>query len=117
MVMTRSFTSMLLVVLQLAASQNRCAVRGYFFDRSRLPPRSLLACSRLTPAIESFVCESLLRRLHLSRARSFPSDRTRGAALKITEMSCCYAQAYHTLEFRHGPRSHRQPRKPVLHSS
>jgi glucosamine--fructose-6-phosphate aminotransferase (isomerizing) len=27
------------------------------------------------------------------------------AALKITEMSSSYAQAYHTLEFRHGPRS------------
>jgi glutamine---fructose-6-phosphate transaminase (isomerizing) len=27
------------------------------------------------------------------------------AALKITEMSASYAQAYHTLEFRHGPRS------------
>jgi glutamine---fructose-6-phosphate transaminase (isomerizing) len=27
------------------------------------------------------------------------------AALKVTEMSSSYAQAYHTLEFRHGPRS------------
>ncbi len=27
------------------------------------------------------------------------------AALKITEMSSSYAQAYHTLEFRHGPRA------------
>ena len=27
------------------------------------------------------------------------------AALKITEMSSSYAQAYHTLEFRHGPKS------------
>lgn len=27
------------------------------------------------------------------------------AALKLTEMSSSYAQAYHTLEFRHGPRS------------
>ncbi len=27
------------------------------------------------------------------------------AALKLTEMSASYAQAYHTLEFRHGPRS------------
>jgi glutamine---fructose-6-phosphate transaminase (isomerizing) len=27
------------------------------------------------------------------------------AALKITEMSASYAQAYHSLEFRHGPRS------------
>lgn len=27
------------------------------------------------------------------------------AALKVTEMSASYAQAYHTLEFRHGPRS------------
>jgi glucosamine--fructose-6-phosphate aminotransferase (isomerizing) len=27
------------------------------------------------------------------------------AALKVTEMSASYAQAYHSLEFRHGPRS------------
>src|SRR5260370_7172275 len=27
------------------------------------------------------------------------------AALKTMEMSCSYAQAYHTVEFRHGPRS------------
>jgi len=27
------------------------------------------------------------------------------AALKVTEMSSSYAQAYHSLEFRHGPRS------------
>jgi glucosamine--fructose-6-phosphate aminotransferase (isomerizing) len=27
------------------------------------------------------------------------------AGLKITEMSSSYAQVYHTLEFRHGPRS------------
>jgi len=27
------------------------------------------------------------------------------AALKVTEMSSSYAQAYHTLEFRHGPRA------------
>jgi glutamine---fructose-6-phosphate transaminase (isomerizing) len=27
------------------------------------------------------------------------------AALKVTELSASYAQAYHTLEFRHGPRS------------
>jgi glucosamine--fructose-6-phosphate aminotransferase (isomerizing) len=27
------------------------------------------------------------------------------AALKMTEMSSSYAQAYHTLEFRHGPKS------------
>jgi glucosamine--fructose-6-phosphate aminotransferase (isomerizing) len=29
----------------------------------------------------------------------------REAALKVTEMSHSYAQAYHTLEFRHGPKS------------
>src|SRR5256885_1242089 len=27
------------------------------------------------------------------------------AALKITEMSASYAQSFHTLEFRHGPKS------------
>jgi glucosamine--fructose-6-phosphate aminotransferase (isomerizing) len=27
------------------------------------------------------------------------------AALKLTEMSSSYAQAYHTLEFRHGPKA------------
>jgi glucosamine--fructose-6-phosphate aminotransferase (isomerizing) len=27
------------------------------------------------------------------------------ATLKLTEMSCSYAQSFHTLEFRHGPRA------------
>jgi glucosamine--fructose-6-phosphate aminotransferase (isomerizing) len=27
------------------------------------------------------------------------------SALKVTEMSCSYAQSFHTLEFRHGPKS------------
>jgi glucosamine--fructose-6-phosphate aminotransferase (isomerizing) len=29
----------------------------------------------------------------------------REAALKVTEMSCSYSQSFHTLEFRHGPKS------------
>src|SRR5438045_8469733 len=27
------------------------------------------------------------------------------SALKLTEMSCSYGQSFHTLEFRHGPKS------------
>ena len=103
MVMTRSFTSMLLVVLQLAASQTGVP----FAATSSIAAVASAVSSRMqssNASIESFVANhSFADYIYLAQGPFFAIAHE--AALKITEMSCSYAQAYHTLEFRHGPRS------------
>lgn len=101
-VMTRSFTSMLIALQALAASR---AARGDF-------PESLQTLS--------FTVGKRLEDWHskiqaIVNARTFADYVFLGqgpffgiaqeAALKVTEMSCSYAQAFHTLEFRHGPKA------------
>ncbi len=97
---TRSFSSMLVAAQQLSA-----LIAG--FD---------LAASRELPA----VCRRLLAR-HGDLARSLGENRAITkffflgadalygiaceAMLKMKEMSLSYSEAYHTLEFRHGPMS------------
>ena len=102
MVMTRSFSSMLLALVLLAAEslgdrsipgalENIAGALGY-----RIP--------RWNEQIEEFVSErSFEDYIYLAQGPFFPIARE--AALKVTEMSHSYAQAYHTLEFRHGPKS------------
>jgi glucosamine--fructose-6-phosphate aminotransferase (isomerizing) len=101
-VMTRSFTSMLLSFQRLGAR-----LRGNTELSAALNHLPQLA----QPWLE----------LNADRIRKFASKRpfadfvflgqgahywlAQEAALKITEMSASYAQAYHSLEFRHGPRS------------
>jgi glucosamine--fructose-6-phosphate aminotransferase (isomerizing) len=101
-VMTRSFTSMLLAFQRLGAR-----LRG---DRA-LPA----ALDQLPQLAQPWLD------LNADKIRKFASKRrfadfvflgqgahywlAQEAALKVTEMSASYAQAYHTLEFRHGPRS------------
>jgi glutamine---fructose-6-phosphate transaminase (isomerizing) len=102
-VMTRSFTSILLF-FQL------------FGDRIRGGDARLSATLKELPAFAQPWLDA-----HAGRIRKFIAKRkfadfvflgqgahywlAQEAALKITEMSASYAQAYHTLEFRHGPRS------------
>jgi len=58
----------------------------------------------LNKRIESFVAaHAFADYIYLAQGPFFPVVRE--AALKVTEMSCSYAQPYHTLEFRHGPKS------------
>jgi glucosamine--fructose-6-phosphate aminotransferase (isomerizing) len=101
-VMTRSFTSMLLGLQDLAAAW---AYDGALSTALRkLPAAAEPALKNLQPRIEEFVT-----------ARNFADYVCLGqgpyyglaceTALKITEMSSSYAQAFHTLEFRHGPKS------------
>ncbi len=101
-VMTRSFTSMLLSFQRLGAR-----LRGDTELSSSL--KYLPQSAR--PWLD----------LNADRIRKFASKRpfadfvflgqgahywlAQEAALKVTEMSASYAQAYHSLEFRHGPRS------------
>jgi glucosamine--fructose-6-phosphate aminotransferase (isomerizing) len=101
-VMTRSFTSMLLSFQRLGA-------------RLRSDNALSAALDQLPQAAEPWLDANA------DRIRKFASQRrfadfvflgqgahywlAQEAALKVTEMSASYAQAYHTLEFRHGPRS------------
>jgi glutamine---fructose-6-phosphate transaminase (isomerizing) len=101
-VMTRSFTSMLLSFQRLGAR-----LRG---DTGLSSSLEHLAQSA-QPWLD----------LNADRIRKFAGKRpfadfvflgqgahywlAQEAALKVTEMSASYAQAYHSLEFRHGPRS------------
>ena len=102
MVMTRSFTSMLLGLIQMAAPQG---------TGGSLVPAFAGISSALTRKIESlsqkaetFVSiHKFADYIYLAQGPFFPIARE--AALKMTEMSCSYAQPYHTLEFRHGPKS------------
>ena len=101
-VMTRSFTSMLLGLQYLAA----CQVDDRTFVKSlgKLPAMAGRVMSNLQPRICEFV-----------DARQFADYVCLGqgafyglaceTALKVTEMSVSYAQSFHTLEFRHGPKS------------
>jgi len=101
-VMTRSFTSMLMALQGVAASL--CGEQDFLSAQ-----RSLAQCG-----------EELLGTLP-QRLREFVSGHSfadyvclgQGAlygiacesALKLTEMSVSYGQSFHTLEFRHGPKS------------
>jgi glutamine---fructose-6-phosphate transaminase (isomerizing) len=101
-VMTRSFSSMLLAMEALAA-----VVAG---------DQSFLQALRKMPALAEPLPGTLHERiLEFVAANKFADYVYLGqgpfyglaceAALKITEMSCSYAQPFHTLEFRHGPKA------------
>lgn len=101
-VMTRSFTSMLLGLQYLAACQaDDSSLRQ---SLGKLPGLTQPVMDSLHPRVRDFV-----------GARQFADYVCLGqgpffglaceTALKITEMSVSYAQSFHTLEFRHGPKS------------
>jgi len=102
MVMTRSFTSMLLSLQYLAAlsannkefSGKLEAMAGHF--ASEILP--------LATEIQSFVEErDFADYVFLGQGPFYGIARE--GSLKVMEMSCSLGQAYHTLEFRHGPKA------------
>ena len=101
-VMTRSFTSMLMGLQYLAGSVAR---NTEVIDALRqLPERAENLLGELQSPVREFVA-----------ARQFADYVCLGqgplyglaceSALKLTEMSVSYGQSFHTLEFRHGPKS------------
>lgn len=110
-VMTRSFTSMLLGLQYLAA----CVAGDHALAKNlrRLPMMAQGTLHDLQTDIREFVT-----------ARHFVDYVCLGqgpfyglaceAALKVTEMSVSYAQSFHTLEFRHGPKSIVTPETLIL---
>ena len=106
---TRSFTSMAVVLQGLAAALAGHEASG----DARLPNicRDLLADN-------DALAKSLAERSRLQRFFFLGSGALYGIAceamLKMKEMSLSYSEAYHTLEFRHGPMSMVDERSLVI---
>lgn len=101
-VMTRSFTSMLLVLQSLGAIRGN---RYDFLEGVRRLPHQV--AGRLNETHETVKC---LVRDHVFADYVFLGQGpffgiAQESMLKIKEMSCSYAQSFHTLEFRHGPKA------------
>jgi len=101
-VMTRSFTSMLLGLQYLGA----CVADDDSFAKclTRLPGPAEKTLNDLHPRIQEFVSSHQFADYVCLGQGPFYGLACE-AALKITEMSASYAQSFHTLEFRHGPKS------------
>ena len=102
MVMTRSFTSMLLGLQTLAAT---VAKQSAFLESLlKLPALAQTALDPLPSRVREFVGSR-----HFADYMFLGQGPFYGMAsesmLKVMEMSCSYAQVFHTLEFRHGPKS------------
>ena len=102
MVMTRSFSSMLLALQYLAATlaSNAEVIRGL----SALPVAAERLVHNLPERIRSFVNQNRFTD-YVCLGQGPYYGLACESALKLTEMSCSYAQCFHTLEFRHGPKS------------
>jgi glutamine---fructose-6-phosphate transaminase (isomerizing) len=100
-VMTRSFTSMMVGLQTLAAAiANRPA-----FTRAlhKLPHLMAPAMAALHEKIRALAEHQFADTVFLGQGPFYGLACESG--LKLQEMSCSYAQVFHTLEFRHGPKS------------
>lgn len=101
-VMTRSFTSMLLALQALAAYR---AGRRDLLDSLREMAGSVgERLAEWRHSIQSIV-DSRVFADYVSLGQGPFFGVAQEAMLKVKEMSCSYAQAFHTLEFRHGPKA------------
>jgi glutamine---fructose-6-phosphate transaminase (isomerizing) len=101
-VMTRSFSSMLLTLQALAAV---IAGNSTFVDSSAAMSRAVAPLlAGLPEKIRAFVGSHDFEDYVYLGQGPFYGLACEGA-LKVTEMSVSYAQVFHTLEFRHGPKS------------
>jgi glucosamine--fructose-6-phosphate aminotransferase (isomerizing) len=110
-VMTRSFTSMLLAILYLAARfVKNDAIKA---DLSRMVNPAATFLNSLPQRLKQFVdAHSFDDYVCLGQGPFFGIACE--SILKLTEMSVSYGQSFHTLEFRHGPKSIVGPRTLVL---
>ena len=102
MVMTRSFTSILLLFERLGAKLAGDASLAAALDR--LPEKTAAWLAANADKIRALGTKRRFADfVFLGQGAHYWLAQE--AALKMTEMSSSYAQAYHTLEFRHGPKS------------
>jgi glutamine---fructose-6-phosphate transaminase (isomerizing) len=100
-VMTRSFTSMLLALQGLAITRVKDA---HCEALAQVPALAAPAVRTWPGQIRDFVsAKQFADYVCLGQGPYF--GLACEYALKVTEMSVSYAQAFHTLEFRHGPKS------------
>jgi len=101
-VMTRSFTSMLLALQALAAE--RAGRQDFLAALWKLPVQMEPQMKDVECTLRSLVsARGYVDFVFLGQGPFFGVAQE--AMLKVTEMSCSYAQAFHTLEFRHGPKA------------
>ncbi|MGH9445063.1 MAG: SIS domain-containing protein [Terriglobia bacterium] len=101
-VMTRSFTSMLLGLQFLAA---KLAGNTAFLDSlGRLSSFVQTSLNSISSRVQAFV-ESRDFADYVCLGQGPYYGLACEGALKVQEMSCSYSQAFHTLEFRHGPKA------------
>jgi len=100
-VMTSSFTSMVLALQYLAAS-----IAGnteFIADLQKLPAHLERLLKIYGPKVEMFAERSFDDFAFLGQGALYAIASE--TALKVMESSSTYAQYFHTLEFRHGPKS------------
>jgi glucosamine--fructose-6-phosphate aminotransferase (isomerizing) len=101
-VMTSSFTSMLLALQYLSASISND--HSFLASLETLPLTLARLLEKYTSTIEAFIRKySFDDYVYLGQGPYVGIAAE--AALKVTESSCSYAQSFHTMEFRHGPKS------------
>ncbi|HEY0704659.1 MAG TPA: SIS domain-containing protein [Candidatus Acidoferrales bacterium] len=101
-VMTRSFTSMLIVLQSLAAIRGN---RQDVIDGLRaLPAQASARLDEIHQTISSLVkSQQFAAYIYLGQGPFFGIAQE--SMLKVLEMSCSFAQSFHALEFRHGPKA------------
>jgi len=101
-VMTRSFSSMVIGLQYLAASvANHSGLLG---ELRELPTRSAAMFQAIPQLVREFVRAHDLNNYSFVGQGAFFGIANE-AMLKVMESSCSYAQVFHSLEFRHGPKS------------
>jgi glutamine---fructose-6-phosphate transaminase (isomerizing) len=102
MVMTRSFTSMILSLQALAAEVGG---KPEFTEALRgIPQQVQPILASLPSRIQAFAQSRTFADFVFLAQGPYFGLASEGQ-LKVKEMSCSYAQVFHTLEFRHGPKS------------
>jgi glutamine---fructose-6-phosphate transaminase (isomerizing) len=101
-VMTRSFSSMLLGAQLLAAHIAGC--KEVSAGIRRIPERVQAVLDAESGRIRKFVEAHAFADYVFLGQGPFFGIASEGQ-LKVKEMSCSYAQVFHTLEFRHGPKA------------
>ncbi len=102
MVMTRSVTSMILGLQYLAAAM--VGNRGFIAELRKVPAQAKALPDALHGRVRDFVQSHQFADYVCMGQGPFYGPACE-SALKLTEMSVSYAQAFHTLEFRHGPKA------------
>ena len=101
-VMTRSFTSMLMALQALAATMG--GQEDFLESQRALNPCAGRLINELPNRVEEFVSRHAFAD-YVCLGQGALYGIACESALKLTEMSVSYGQSFHTLEFRHGPKS------------